>query len=57
MTCQSAIFTHLTESLAGAATIRAFKHEDRFNQKAVHLITNYNRCMWSSLNSHRWLGN
>ena len=56
MISQSPLFAHFTETITGAASIRAFRVTDRFILDSERLLTNFNRCNWCSLISNRWLG-
>ncbi|XP_023329650.1 multidrug resistance-associated protein 1 [Eurytemora carolleeae] len=56
MISKSPIFSHFTETVTGAASIRAFRAESRFIGESEDLVSRNNQCQWSSLNSNRWLG-
>jgi ATP-binding cassette subfamily C (CFTR/MRP) protein 1 len=56
MISKSPIFSHFTESVTGAMSIRAFRAENRFIGESKDLVSRFNQCNWSWLNSNRWLG-
>ncbi len=56
MISKSPIFSHFTETVTGAASIRAFRAESRFIGESEDLVSRNNQCQWSSINSNRWLG-
>ncbi|KAI0500665.1 hypothetical protein KFK09_018881 [Dendrobium nobile] len=49
------ILHHFAESLAGAATIRAFGQEDRFTNANLILIDNHSRPWFHNVSSMEWL--
>ncbi|KAL6125711.1 hypothetical protein ACLB2K_073765 [Fragaria x ananassa] len=49
------ILHHFAESLAGAATIRAFDQEDRFSDANLHLIDNHSRPWFHNVSAMEWL--
>ncbi|XP_027090799.2 putative ABC transporter C family member 15 [Coffea arabica] len=49
------ILHHLSESVAGAATIRCFNQEDRFLKKNLDLIDNYSRVAFYNSATMEWL--
>eukprot|EP00268_Persea_americana_P045554 TRINITY_DN46491_c0_g2_i1.p1 TRINITY_DN46491_c0_g2~~TRINITY_DN46491_c0_g2_i1.p1 ORF type:complete len:1529 (-),score=224.10 TRINITY_DN46491_c0_g2_i1:305-4891(-) len=49
------ILHHFAESLAGAATIRAFGHEDRFTYANLSLIDNHSRPWFHNVSAMEWL--
>ena len=56
MVSKSPIFSHFTETVTGAVSIRAFRAEPRFIGESDNLVSINNQCQWSSINSNRWLG-
>ncbi|KAK9077005.1 hypothetical protein SSX86_005340 [Deinandra increscens subsp. villosa] len=52
---QAPIVHHFAESLMGAATIRAFKQQDRFIEKNVCLIDNHSRPWFHNVAAMEWL--
>jgi len=56
MISKSPIFSHFTESVTGASSIRAFQETDRFIHESEKLVTSNNQCLYLSLVSNRWLG-
>ena len=53
---KSPIFSHFTESVSGAATIRAFEQQSRFCAESEAHVANSVRCYYLSWSSNRWLG-
>ena len=53
---KSPIFSHFTESVNGAATIRAFEQQGRFCAESEAHVANSVRCFYLSVSSNRWLG-
>ncbi|XP_010269959.1 PREDICTED: putative ABC transporter C family member 15 isoform X2 [Nelumbo nucifera] len=49
------ILHHFAESLAGAATIRAFDQEDRFIEANLSLIDNHSRPWFHNVSAMEWL--
>ncbi|KVH87786.1 AAA+ ATPase domain-containing protein, partial [Cynara cardunculus var. scolymus] len=49
------ILHHFAESLTGAATIRAFQHQDRFIEKNLYLIDNHSRPWFHNVAAIEWL--
>ncbi|GAV90046.1 ABC_tran domain-containing protein/ABC_membrane domain-containing protein [Cephalotus follicularis] len=49
------ILHHFAESLAGAATIRAFNQEDRFIEANLSLINNHSRPWFHNVSAMEWL--
>ncbi|KAF6135369.1 hypothetical protein GIB67_027243, partial [Kingdonia uniflora] len=49
------ILHHFAESLSGAATIRAFDHEDRFIDTNLGLIDNHSRPWFHNVSAMEWL--
>ncbi|KAL6124597.1 hypothetical protein ACLB2K_077109 [Fragaria x ananassa] len=49
------ILHHFAESLAGAATIRAFDQEDRFSDANLRLIDNHSRPWFHNVSAMEWL--
>nr|DAD18192.1 TPA_asm: hypothetical protein HUJ06_019655 [Nelumbo nucifera] len=49
------ILHHFAESLAGAATIRAFDQEDRFLEANLSLIDNHSRPWFHNVSAMEWL--
>jgi len=56
MISKSPIFSHFTESVSGASSIRAFQETDRFIHESEKLVSSNNQCLYLSLVSNRWLG-
>ncbi|CAO2838698.1 unnamed protein product [Amaranthus hypochondriacus] len=54
-TTKSLIVNHLAESIAGAATIRAFKEEDRFFDKILDLIDTNASSFFHNFAASEWL--
>lgn len=54
-TAKSLVTNHLTESLSGAATIRAFDGEDRFFAKCLELIDNNASPYFHNIAADEWL--
>ncbi|XP_050237318.1 putative ABC transporter C family member 15 [Mercurialis annua] len=52
---RSPILHHFAESLAGAATIRAFDQEDRFIEANLDLIDNHSRPWFHNVSAMEWL--
>ncbi|EXB82409.1 ABC transporter C family member 3 [Morus notabilis] len=52
---KSPVLHHFSESIAGAATIRCFKQEDRFLMKALSLIDDYSRVAFHNSATMEWL--
>ena len=53
---ESPIFSHFTETVSGAPSIRAFNVCDRFVSESERLVGLNNRCLYLSFVSNRWLG-
>lgn len=51
----SPIFSHFGETLAGLATLRAFRAQDRFAARDARLLNESNRCYWPAQCVNRWL--
>lgn len=49
------ILHHFAESLAGAATIRAFEQQSRFTYSNLHLIDNHSRPWFHNVSAMEWL--
>ncbi|XP_077235246.1 putative ABC transporter C family member 15 isoform X2 [Tasmannia lanceolata] len=49
------ILHHFAESLSGAATIRAFGHEERFTRANLGLIDNHSRPWFHNVSAMEWL--
>ena len=54
-TTKSFVANHLSESLAGAMTIRAFEEEDRFFAKNLELIDRNASPFFHSFSANEWL--
>ncbi|KAL3630667.1 Multidrug resistance-associated protein 7 [Castilleja foliolosa] len=54
-TTKSFVANHLSESVAGATTIRAFKEEDRFFAKNLELIDNNGSPFFNYFSANEWL--
>ncbi|CAM8972586.1 unnamed protein product [Rhodiola kirilowii] len=54
-TTKSLVANHLTESVAGAVTIRAFRQEDRFFAKNIHLVDTNASSFFLSFTAIEWL--
>uniref|UniRef100_J3NE68 ABC transporter C family member 13 n=1 Tax=Oryza brachyantha TaxID=4533 RepID=J3NE68_ORYBR len=54
-TTKSLIANHLAESISGAVTIRAFKHEERFSAKLLELIDNNASSAFHCFAATEWL--
>ncbi|CBI16747.3 unnamed protein product, partial [Vitis vinifera] len=52
---QSPILHHFSESLSGAATIRAFDQEDRFIHANLDLVDNFSRPWFHNVSAMEWL--
>ena len=52
MISNSPIFSHFTESVTGASSIRAFQETDRFIHESEKLVTSNNHCLYLSLVSN-----
>ena len=52
---KSPIFSHFTETIQGATTIRAFDQQDRFFQENEARVTSHLQCNYISDMSNRWL--
>lgn len=53
---KSPIFSHLSESLAGVSTIRAYKLENKFIRMMQHHLDENLVYFYPNRNSTRWLG-
>jgi ABC-type multidrug transport system fused ATPase/permease subunit len=53
---RSPIFSHFTETLNGASTIRAFELVDNFITASDNKIDSNVRCTWTMMVLNRWLG-
>jgi ATP-binding cassette subfamily C (CFTR/MRP) protein 1 len=51
----SPIFSHFGETLAGLATLRAFRAQQRFAARDAALLNESNRCYWPAQCVNRWL--
>ena len=51
---RSPIFAHFSETLSGAATIRAYKQQDRFNQRSTELLDKSLSYYYASTATQRW---
>lgn len=49
------ILHHFAESLAGAATIRAFDQQERFSDSNLSLIDNHSRPWFHNMSAMEWL--
>ena len=56
MISKSPIFSHFSETVTGAASVRAFGAQQRFIQESERLVATNNQCLFLSLSSNRWLG-
>ncbi|CAN0902893.1 ABC transporter C family member 10 [Linum grandiflorum] len=54
-TTKSYVANHLAESVAGAVTIRAFRQEERFFAKSLHLIDTNASPFFHSFTANEWL--
>lgn len=54
-TTKSMIANHMTESIAGAMTIRAFQEEDRFFDKNLELIDANASPFFHNFSANEWL--
>ncbi|GIX88296.1 multidrug resistance-associated protein 1 [Caerostris darwini] len=52
---RSPIYSHFSETLSGASTIRAYKAEERFCTQSSSFIDNNQICYYPSIVSNRWL--
>ncbi|KAF8013829.1 hypothetical protein BT93_I1631 [Corymbia citriodora subsp. variegata] len=52
---QAPILHHFAESIAGAATIRAFDQEDRFTDENLGLVDNHSRPWFHNMSAMEWL--
>ncbi|PRD31029.1 UNVERIFIED_CONTAM: Canalicular multispecific organic anion transporter 1 [Trichonephila clavipes] len=52
---RSPIYSHFSETLSGASTIRAYKAEERFCSQSNNYIDNNQICYYPSIISNRWL--
>ena len=50
----SPIFSHFSETITGASSIRAFKAVDRFINKTIYLLSAKNRCSYMGLIASLW---
>ncbi|CAG7825334.1 unnamed protein product, partial [Allacma fusca] len=53
---RSPIYSSFSETISGAATIRAFGQQERFVEEAQAKIDSNQACYFPSLISNRWLG-
>jgi ATP-binding cassette subfamily C (CFTR/MRP) protein 1 len=53
---KSPIFSHFTESVTGATTIRAYGHTDRFVRESEARVGTNVVCNYLNLSSNRWIG-
>ncbi|KAJ3263663.1 Multidrug resistance-associated protein 1, partial [Blyttiomyces sp. JEL0837] len=53
---RSPLYAHVTESMAGVATIRAYREQKRFIAKTDRLINENNGPYYLQLTGQRWLG-
>jgi ABC-type multidrug transport system fused ATPase/permease subunit len=56
MISKSPIFSHFSETVTGAASVRAFGAAERFTEESERLVAANNQCLFLSLCSNRWLG-
>ena len=54
-TTKSALASHLSESIAGAVTIRAFGQEERFFSKNLEFIDANSSADFNSFSTNEWL--
>lgn len=54
-TTKSALASHLSESIAGAVTIRAFGQEERFFSKTLEFIDANSSADFNSFSTNEWL--
>ncbi|EFJ11981.1 hypothetical protein SELMODRAFT_104, partial [Selaginella moellendorffii] len=52
---QSPIFTHFTETLQGAVSIRAYNYQKRFHDQLVKLVDNNHKAYILYVHASRWL--
>ncbi|GBM52169.1 Multidrug resistance-associated protein 1 [Araneus ventricosus] len=52
---RSPIYSHFSETLSGASTIRAYKAEERFCTQSNTFVDNNQICYFPSIVSNRWL--
>ncbi|CAL1277165.1 unnamed protein product [Larinioides sclopetarius] len=52
---RSPIYSHFSETLSGASTIRAYKAEERFCTQSNTFVDNNQICYYPSIVSNRWL--
>ncbi|EFJ21278.1 ATP-binding cassette transporter, subfamily C, member 23, cluster Ib, SmABCC23 [Selaginella moellendorffii] len=52
---QSPIFTHFTETLQGAVSIRAYNNQKRFHDRLVKLVDNNHKAYILYVHASRWL--
>ena len=53
---RSPIFSHFTEVVNGAASVRAYKQESRFIQENINKVDKSVCCGYLNISSNRWLG-
>ncbi|KAF9163643.1 hypothetical protein DFQ26_002301 [Actinomortierella ambigua] len=53
---RSSLYAHFSESLGGLSSIRAYRVQDRFQEKNEHFLDLENRAYLPSLAIQRWLG-
>lgn len=53
---RSPIFSHFSETITGASTIRAYGATGRFEKQSNSKINLNNKCYWLSIIGYRWLG-
>ena len=52
---KSPIFSHFTESITGATTIRAFQQQERFCRDSEHRVATHLHCNYIADMTNRWL--
>ncbi|KAF8763126.1 Multidrug resistance-associated protein 1 like [Argiope bruennichi] len=52
---RSPIYSHFSETLSGASTIRAYRAEERFCRQSNTFVDNNQICYYPSIVSNRWL--
>ena len=54
MISKSPIFSHFSETVTGASSVRAFQASHRFMEESERLVATNNQCLYLALSSNRW---